>query len=176
MEEIKASLKYGRYYSKDRTIATIVFIVFCFLLIIAVALAMVFGYPSGEEYLGAVIGTILCFAAVFGFLIAILIRELVIQSKAKKEIKKWSEDFILTHADACIKETHTSLGSVFFLVVTFKCMGQRHRMEKILEKKVQRDVDIFFYHGYGFDALEKCTGDHVPIYYSPKYNEIVFLK
>lgn len=166
MKKVVATLKYG--YLLNKPMKCLLWGSIIWGIALAVSLAVCYGIGVFE--FDATKDEILaCFGwAIIGIFAPIMyVIVLVRDNKRRKEIKIWQDDFVETEAKVInIPVEYAFKNNPYALRVKFEIDG----IEYIKESK---------YSHRGLDnnvPMAKLAGDNVPIYYSAKYDQVVFIK
>jgi len=166
MEKIKASIRYGRILSaplKAILWTAVAGTVLCYVLSIAICvLAGVGATEFAPEEIACIVALDVFLTVVSIICLYFFVRE----QKFKRSLRDWEKDFQKLYADVELKEDGGGFGKRYLLKAEFKYSGER----RIIERQVG-DMLI------GYDRIFKsCLGKDVPIYYSPSFDEIVFIE
>lgn len=166
MDKIIASPKYGWNMNRVCKILSIVFISLTVLCLIAI-LAGMFAtgdyqdLTKGEIISLAIALLIIVFANIL--VLVFYIRQLIFE----KKLKLWKQDFVKLYARVLGGFTEDEIvgGVTVSTVLKFRYEGQEH----VIKSKP-------LYSRFGESKGLQQIGQRVPIYYSPTYDEIVFIK
>lgn len=166
MDKIIASPQYGRIFKPALKIALIIGMCSGIILVLyAISMCILFAI-NVFEYTKGIYPALIVFVF-FGILLFIWdLRLLIREAELKRNLIKWQNDFIKIYANVEIVTQGDKLLKDYIVAAKF------HYNETFCEKTNRAGNYLV-----GYDRiLKSCTGNSVPILYSPTYNEYVFIK
>ncbi|MDE6302202.1 MAG: hypothetical protein K2M36_01255 [Clostridia bacterium] len=177
MKKVIASLQYG-YLARESDAARffIGLITATLCLAYAVTICMVGCILAGEivieedgSIIGALVGMDILATALFIVPIFLLINE----KRTRKLIESWQDDFVETTATVIDESVVYGVGRIMRidvkLIVKFVIDGKAYKKKSEFKR---HKLSAFALYG----SMRKLAGDGVPIYYSKKHDQVVFIK
>lgn len=174
-ERIGSSLRYGIVFTKHWYIAIYFFICICALIPLSSVGYLIEGWVTRTKF---TISDILC-AVLYPNLVALICLgivtvPLIMKNKLKKRIFLWLDDAI--ELDAKTVELDSRYTRLLFKETKLKVEFKFDRQHIVLtSEQPDKPCSLFNYRGYRRD-LTKYANKKVKILYSPKYDEVLFLK
>lgn len=167
MEKIVSSPKYGLYMNKTFKVLSGIFISIMTLGLIVVLIGM---FATGDykeltrdEIISTTVALLICL-----FTDVVISIFYIRQCLFEKNLKLWRKDFVKIYVKVVADfDNDTIVGGTTALItaIKFTYEGQEHKIK--------------FGAAYNMWAQNKAfkqIGNKIPIYYSPKYNQVVFIK
>lgn len=162
MDKIISSPKYGLYMNNVCKILSILFLSFSALSVIAILIGMFVTGDYQELTKGGIISVVIALLIV-AFANVLVLVFYIRQRIFEKKLELWQQDFVKLYAKVLCGD---SVGGVIVSTeLKFRYEGQEH----VIKSKP-------LYSRFGESKGLQQIGQRVPIYYSPTYDEIVFIK
>lgn len=166
MDKIESSPKYGLYMNKTCKIL-LIFAVILALIIVLFSIVCIIVYAIEDGLNESVLGTYIPILLVGVFASTLFLYFFIRQCIFEKKLKLWEKDFIKLYAKVEAGYTVDKIIGGITVGAIFKFRYEKQ--EHIIKGGPLSDR-------FGETKTSKLIGQKVPIYYSPTYDEVVFIK